>query len=205
MISFTAFRTFLAKGDSEMKIPQILGFFYSARVASLSVAASLLLSAAAMAQTARPHARSLEARIQRLEDTQEIRDLLTSYGRLLDAHDLAGYSQLFAKNGEWVGGFGSAKGPAAIQALMEKNLGVTAKGAPGSTYHLLTNFMIKVNGDRATAWSRWSFTVTDADKKPSLLYGGHYDDMLIREDGHWKFLRRVAVNDIPRSGPTGAK
>lgn len=188
-----------------MKNWQILGFFCGTRVASLFVAVSLLLSAATAAQTTEPKARSLEARIQRLEDTQEIRDLLTSYGRLLDAHDLAGYSQLFAKNGEWVGGFGSAKGPAAIQALMEKNLGATPKGIPGSTYHLLTNFMIKVNGDRATAWSRWSFTVTGADKKPSILYGGHYDDTLIREDGHWKFLRRVAVNDIPHSEPTEVK
>jgi 3-phenylpropionate/cinnamic acid dioxygenase small subunit len=204
MISFTAFRTFRTKGNSEMKNSQIPGFFSATRVALLFVAVSLL-SAAAMAQTTAPKARSLEARIQRLEDTQEIRDLLTSYGRLLDAHDLAGYSQLFAKNGEWVGGFGSAKGPAAIQALMEKNLGASAKGIRGSTYHLLTNFMIKVNGDRATAWSRWSFTVTGANKSPTILYGGHYDDTLVREDGHWKFLRRVAVNDIPHSDPTEAK
>jgi 3-phenylpropionate/cinnamic acid dioxygenase small subunit len=205
MISFTAFGTFCTKGNSEMKSSRIFDSFSGTRAASLFVAVSLLLSAAAMAQTAGPKARSLEARVQRLEDTQEIRDLLTSYGRLLDAHDLAGYSQLFAKNGEWVGGFGSAKGPAAIQALMEKNLGASAKGIPGSTYHLLTNFMIKVNGDRATAWSRWSFTVTGANKNPSILYGGHYDDTLIREDGHWKFLRRVAVNDIPHSDPTEAK
>ncbi len=205
MISFTASGTFRTKGNPEMKSSRILEFFSVVRIASLFVAVSLLLSAAAVAQTADPKARSLEARIQRLEDTQEIRDLLTSYGRLLDAHDLAGYSQLFAKKGEWVGGFGSARGPAAIQALMEKNLGATAKGIPGSTYHLLTNFMIKVNGDTATAWSRWSFTVTGANKNPSILYGGHYDDTLIREDGHWKFLRRVAVNDIPHSDPTEAK
>lgn len=205
MISFTASGTFRTKGNPEMKSSRILEFFSVVRIASLFVAVSLLLSAAAVAQTADPKARSLEARIQRLEDTQEIRDLLTSYGRLLDAHDLAGYSQLFAKKGEWVGGFGSARGPAAIQALMEKNLGATAKGIPGSTYHLLTNFMIKVNGDTATAWSRWSFTVTGANKNPSILYGGHYDDTLIREDGQWKFLRRVAVNDIPHSDPTEAK
>jgi hypothetical protein len=162
--------------------------------------------------------RSMPARIQRLEDIEEIRTLLADYGRLLDAHDLAGYSRLFAKDGEWVGGFGSAKGPAAIQAMMEKNLGVTRASKPGSTdpsgltprrpggpsYHLMTNFEIDVHGDKATAWSRWSFTVT-ADNKPSILYGGHYDDTLIREDGHWKFLRRVAATDIPHSDPTESK
>ena len=204
MISFIAFRTFRTKGNSEMKTSRILGFFSGARVASLFVAVSLVLSVAATAQTAgRKRARSKrESSASRISRRY---DLLTNYGRFLDAHDLAGYSQLFAKNGEWVGGFGSAKGPAAIQALMEKNLGATAKGIPGSTYHLLTNFMIKVNGDTATAWSRWSFTVTGANKNPSILYGGHYDDTLIREDGHWKFLRRVAVNDIPHSDPTEAK
>ena len=148
---------------------------------------------------------SLAARIQRLEDTEEIRVLLTDYGRFLDAHDLVAYSHLFAKDGEWVGGFGSAKGPAAIQALMERNLGVTSKNKPGSTYHLLTNFRIDVHGDTATAWSRWSFTVTTTDNKPAILYGGHYDDTLVREGGAWKFQRRVAVNDIPQSAPPETK
>jgi hypothetical protein len=147
---------------------------------------------------------SLEARIQRLEDIEEIRVLLTDYGRFLDAHDLVSYSHLFAKEGEWVGGFGSAKGPAGVQALMEKNLGPGPAGKPGSTFHILTNFIIDVHGDTATAWSRWVFVTTGADNRPTPAMGGHYDDTLVREDGHWRFERRVAVNDIPQSGPTPA-
>jgi SnoaL-like domain len=147
---------------------------------------------------------SLAARIQRLEDIEEIRVLLADYGRFLDAHDLVAYSHLFAKDGEWVGGFGSAKGPAGIQALMEKNLGSGSAGKPGSTFHLLTNFIIDVHGDTATAWSRWVFVTTGADNRPTPAMGGHYDDTLVREDGHWKFERRVAVNDIPHSIPTPA-
>ena len=180
------------------------------KLLQLAVAGALLLAGAigcAVAVRADSHAKSeasLAARIQRLEDIEEIRTLLIDYGRLLDAHNLAGYSALFAKDGEWVGGFGSAKGPAEVLALMQKNLGATETNRPGSTYHLLTNFLIDVHGDTATAWSRWSFTVT-ADKKPSILYGGHYDDMLVRQDGHWRFQRRVAVTDIPHSDPTEAK
>lgn len=30
---------------------------------------------------------------------------------------------------------------------------------------------------------------------------GRYDDTLVREDGKWKFKRRVAANDIPAGGP----
>ena len=65
---------------------------------------------------------SLDSRIQRLEDIEEIRRILTDYGRFLDARDFASYARLFAKDGEWVGGFGTVKGPAAIQAFMEKNI-----------------------------------------------------------------------------------
>ncbi|HXX45820.1 MAG TPA: nuclear transport factor 2 family protein [Candidatus Acidoferrales bacterium] len=166
-----------------------------------ALAATAAIAFATGTQGRAEHDASTAARIQHLEDIEEIRALLVEYGRLLDAHDLAGYSRLFARDGEWIGGFGSAKGPAAIQALMEKNLGATPTSSPGSTYHLLTNFEIEVHGDKATAWSRWSFTVT-ADNRPSILYGGHYDDILVREDGHWKFLRRVAATDIPRSDPT---
>jgi len=184
--------------------------FQNLKLMKLTFAVFLALTGAAswvMASREQSHTNgdpSIAVRIRYLEDVEEIRMLLTDYGRLLDAHDLAGYSRLFAQDGEWVGGFGSAKGPARIQALMEKNLGTTRTSKPGSTYHLLTNFEIDVHGDRATAWSRWSFTVS-ADNKPSILYGGHYDDTLIREDGHWRFLRRVAMNDIPYSDPTAAK
>jgi SnoaL-like domain len=177
----------------------------AARVACLVLAGALLAPAAMQAQRPTRSDRSSAGRIQRLEDIEEIRILLTDYGRFLDAHALKAYSQLFAEDGEWVGGFGRAKGPAAVQALMEKNLGVTSKSKPGSTYHLLTNLVIDVQGNTATAWSRWTFVVTGADNRPAMLYGGHYDDILVRESGHWKFKRRVAANDIPHSDPAEAK
>ena len=138
---------------------------------------------------------SLAARLQRLEDIEEIRTLLLDYGRFLDSRDLASYSRLFAKDGEWVGGFGSVKSPAGIQAFMEKNLGTGPNR--GNTYHILSNFIIDVKGDTATAWSRWTFITPSADGKPVISQAGRYDDTLVREDGRWKFKRRVASNNIP--------
>jgi uncharacterized protein (TIGR02246 family) len=138
---------------------------------------------------------TLAARLQRFEDLEEIRTLLLDYGRFLDSRDLAAYSHLFAKDGEWVGGFGSARGPAGIQAFMEKNLGTGPNR--GNTYHILSNFVIEVKGDTATAWSRWTFITPGADGKPVISQAGRYDDTLVREDGRWKFKRRVASNDIP--------
>ena len=161
----------------------------------LFAAAALVLLPLALGQ---PKPASLESRLQRLEDIDEIRGVLIDYGRFLDARDFGSYSRLFAKDGEWVGGLGTVKGPAAIQAFMEKNI-------PGPNtahnYHLLSNFEIEVHGDTATAWSRWAFVVPGPDGKPTIAQGGRYDDLLVRENGHWKFKRRTASNDLPSSGP----
>jgi len=140
---------------------------------------------------------SLTARLQKFEDKDEIQNLLLDYGRHLDNRDFAAYSRLFAKDGEWVGGFGSVSGPANIQAFMEKNMGTGPNRA--KNYHLLSNFVITVNGDTATAWSRWAFVVP-GEKGAVISQAGRYDDTLVREDGHWRFKRRVASNDTAPPG-----
>jgi hypothetical protein len=165
----------------------------------MNIRRAVLLLIPALLPPVFPQTPPAAARIQRLEDIEEIRTLLLDYGRLLDARDLPAYSRLFAKDGEWVGGFGSAKGPAAIQAFMEKNLGSGPNR--GNTYHILSNFVIDVQGDKATAWSRWAYITPAADGKPVINQGGHYDDTLVRENGHWRFQRRVASTDIPAANP----
>ncbi|MBN1905284.1 MAG: nuclear transport factor 2 family protein [Deltaproteobacteria bacterium] len=139
---------------------------------------------------------SLEARLKRLEDREEIRGLLMDYGRFLDIRDFKSFSELFAETeGEWVGGFGSAKGSKAICELMERTIG---KDAPISqSVHLFTNETIQVNGDRASAVTKWIFVVTGESDRPQPYFIGHYEDTMIRENGSWKFLRRVVHSDIP--------
>jgi len=143
-------------------------------------------------------AQSDSARLKRLEDAQDIQTLLLNYGRNLDARDFKAYSLLFAKDGVWAGGMGTVKGPAAIQAFMEKAI-------PGPNavhnFHILSNFVIDVTGDTATAWSRWMFMVPGPNNTAVAAQSGRYDDTLVRENGTWKFKRRVAGNDIPAQGP----
>ena len=153
----------------------------------------VLITVTAIAQSSRTNdSTSLSTRLQKFEDKEEIQNLLLDYGRHLDNRDFAAYSHLFAKDGEWVGGFGSVAGPANIQAFMEKNLGTGPNRA--KNYHLLSNFVITVNGDTATAWSRWAFVVP-GERGAAISQAGRYDDMLVREDGRWRFKRRVASND----------
>ena len=169
----------------------------------LRIAGLLLLMVAtlpvAFAQTSalqdKAEIQPLITRLKRLEDIEEIRRLLLDYGRFLDSRDLDAYSKLFAKDGEWVGGFGSARGPAGILAFMQKNLGTAPNR--NNTFHILSNFEIDVQGDAATAWSRWTFVTPGTDGKPVISQSGRYDDILVREDGRWRFKRRTASNDIP--------
>ena len=174
--------------DGQMRIGQTMKM---ARILGLGMI--LLISSAPTTL----QAQDLASRVQHLEDIEEIRNVLLDYGRFLDSRDFEAYSQLFAEDGEWIGGFGTVKGPEAIHEFM-----VDAIPGPnsGNTYHLLSNFVIEVDGDNASAWSRWAFVTGGTNDRPALAQGGQYDDILIREDGRWKFMRREAVLDIPVSG-----
>jgi uncharacterized protein (TIGR02246 family) len=176
--------------------------------AAIAALATLVVAtgAAIAAQPTQADFDALKARVQQTEDRQEIAQLVVEYGHLLDTHDLAGYSNLFAKDGEWIGGFGRAKGPKAILAMMKKYIG-TSPYDPRNVkgFHLLTNIVIHLNGDHATAWSRIIYMVRNKDNKPASALGGHYDDELIRENGHWKFLRRVVMMEIPFQDPREIK
>jgi len=144
---------------------------------------------------------SIQARLQRLEDLESIRQLLIDYGRHLDARDFVAYAGLFTEDGEWIGGFGRVQGPAAIQAEMEKQIGKEPQVPGKSNHHIFINESIEVEGDTAHALSKWIFMVTGEGNRPVPVYLGHYDDQLVRMDGVWKFKRRVVYADIPFDDP----
>jgi hypothetical protein len=167
---------------------------------SVLAAAGLAAGGAAKAATGSGHMDS-NARLQRLEDIEEIRRLLVDYGRHLDRRDFRAYAALFAERGVWDGGFGAATGPAEIQAMMEKSIGGQLIEGGQSNFHLLTNFEIEVEGDQGRAWSRWTFVAQDPDKRARVLYAGRYNDELVREGGRWKFRRRTVAGDLPGQPP----
>ena len=152
--------------------------------------ALLLITIAAAPATAQNA--TLESRLRALEDKEQIAQLLIDYGRHLDSRNLAAYAGLFAEDGEWVGGFGTVKGRANIQAFMEKSLGTGPNR--NNSYHVMSNFSIVVKGDTATAWSRWTF-ITPGERGATVSQAGRYDDTLVRENGAWKFKKRTASND----------
>jgi ketosteroid isomerase-like protein len=140
---------------------------------------------------------AVEERLQRMEDRAAIHDLLITYGRLLDALDLEGYSKLFAKDGIWEGNIGSAKGPDGIYEMLDTVFSRIEPGQYDGSYHLMSDFTITVDGDTASAWSRWAWIVEGKEGTPVIQRSGHYQDVLVRENGKWKFQHRLTVTELP--------
>jgi uncharacterized protein (TIGR02246 family) len=139
---------------------------------------------------------SIEERLRRLEDVEEIRRLIQDYRRQLDSHDLVAYGLLFAENGEWIGGTGYGKSPAGITAMLTEGLPPKAPG-PQSSWHLLTDPVIIVDGDRATGLLTWSWVGRGDGNAPVMRLLGTYEDSYVRENGRWRFRTRIAHTNIP--------
>jgi uncharacterized protein (TIGR02246 family) len=162
------------------------------------IAAALLLAPVA-AQAQRP---TLEQRVERLEAESDIRRMLIEYGKFLDAKDFASYAALFAEDGVWTGGFGSFTGPAAIEKMLVENLGAPEAGFVNkSNFHMLTNPVIDVQGDRASVESKYLFWSASPDNRPTPLLAGRYIDEFVKRDGEWKIARRTTWGQIPFRDP----
>ena len=111
---------------------------------------------------------TLAARVQVLEDREEIRALILAYGQAHDHRDYRTFASLFAANGEWIGGLGTAKGPDAIFALMDKSIGHNPLPNGSGTFHVMTNDQIKIDGDRASSVTKWLYITAADDNSPKL-------------------------------------
>lgn len=169
----------------------------------IRVGIALVLLLAGTVIVAADDAPDMAVRLRQLEDREQIRQLLIDYGRTLDSRDFAAFAALFAeRGGQWIGGFGTVTGRAEIQTVMQEKIGA---GTGSPNFHVFTNESITLVGDQATALTKWLFVVQDSEKRPSLVYLGHYDDTLIREGGRWLFQRRVVHGDIPAQDPLASQ
>lgn len=172
-----------------------------ASIAACAAVAAGLAALGALAQAPQPDLESLAARVQVLEDREAIRALILAYGEAHDHRDYRTFAELFATNGEWVGGLGSAQGPQAIFELMDRTIGHDPRPEGSGTYHVMTNDQIEIDGDRARATTKWLYLAPGDDGAPRLVFLGRYEDQFIRENGKWKFLRREAPVDLPAANP----
>jgi hypothetical protein len=139
-------------------------------------------------------------RVQTLEDKEAIRHVLETYIEFNETRDYRAYSRLFASNGELTLRRGSATGPDNIYKLLEDSFGgpLPADSMLRNASHVLSNVIIEVHGDTATARSRWALlSPSKTDGTPRVAQSGFYNDKLVREKGEWKFLQRIITTGIP--------
>jgi hypothetical protein len=155
----------------------------------LAVSAGIRAAAEDNARAA--NAPSLEQRLRLLEDKEEIRDLLVSYGRDFDKRDFSAYAGLFAKEGIWMGGADGTRaytGPEAIREFVVRTF--PPSSFPGS-FHIISSPEIHIDGEgTAHAWSRWTYVVIGLHGEPAPFAAGYYEDTLVKEGGMWKFKTR---------------
>ena len=159
----------------------------------------------------------IEQRLQRLEDRAAIEQLIFGeYPRALDGRDWKAYAATFAREGVLVQGTQETKGPAAIEEQFSRPrtpraqptaaagaASAPAREAPIASKHVISNFkLISLTADRAETTAYWE-TVSTRSSGTVVAGAGHYNDLLIKEDGAWKFLRREIVNP-QRGAPQAA-
>ena len=180
------------------------------RTRGLAVVAVLGLAAIGVAFGRARSADSAAASMRKIEDRQAIEQLLMGdYPRALDSGDWAAYAALFTKDGTLIMNGGATKrtGPAAIQELFS-NLRFPAPPAsatlspcpakPGAHrfMHVVTNLTLQIDGDTATDQAYWE-TIGTTDCKSVVEGAGHYEDVLKREDGKWRFFKREIFDELP--------
>jgi len=136
-------------------------------------------------------------------DRAEIDDLLSRYLFALDWQDPQMYGEVFAQNGVLVWAGGTVNGRAAIvqemrnaKAADERANATTPALRPFRRRHFVSNFVVRIEGNRATARSLWfEFNNDNNDRKPYVGAYGHLEDELQRVDGRWLIARHQVFNE----------
>jgi ketosteroid isomerase-like protein len=136
-------------------------------------------------------------------DRAEIENLSNKYMVAVDAGDIETVMATWAEDGvlEWVRG--TEHGKAAIRKAMSNFGGAAAaKLIPDGattrqrTRHQIINHVIEVNGNTAHSTAYWfALTNSTPQKDVQLLYFGHYEDELVKQNGKWLFKVRKVFNE----------
>lgn len=151
------------------------------------------------------------------DDRAAIIDLQHRYVLAMDYFDADGYAEVFAVDGILDWARGQVIGREAIREFMAegvydlRTLGYqeakTPDGRewPSTVRHLITNQVIKVDGDTATAITYWMNYANNADRRAiQWLSFGSWEDEYKKIDGEWYFtLHRIFNEGNPRTFTAG--
>jgi 3-phenylpropionate/cinnamic acid dioxygenase small subunit len=123
-----------------------------------------------------------------VDDKDAICELLAEYCFRLDDGRFSEMAALFTEDGTWETAFGEAMGRNAI-ADLARSLREQAGAARPRAVHLVTNIVIRVDGERAQVRSNW-MVMQNSPTGPKIGSGGAYFDDLAKAAGTWLFRHR---------------
>jgi uncharacterized protein (TIGR02246 family) len=145
---------------------------------------------------------SIEQRLEELEGREAIRTLMKQYGRLLDTRRFDDFGRLFAEgDGVYVTGGREVTGPQAIAEVMRGVFADNPSGLKEPQFHVFFNEVVSFESPtRATAFSQSVYVAPGEDNAPRMVIFASYDDVFVKRDGVWTFLRRTVHGEIPGAG-----
>jgi ketosteroid isomerase-like protein len=137
-----------------------------------------------------------------LLDRIRIEDMMVKYYADLGGDDAKAYAEFYTEDGVFEVNGDTYVGKAAITKLYASLGGGVAVDAP-VLHMVLTNPVIDVTGDTATASFIWTGVVNNGDpvKPPFVREQGREFDKLVKRDGKWLIKKRVVIADsgLPKS------
>ena len=132
---------------------------------------------------------SLEERLQRLEDIEEIKQLKAEYCAACDDdHNPERLAAIFVEDGVW-----DWEGTAYLEGHEQIKKWMGELGGSGrirNSAHMVFNPVIEVDGDTATAHWRFQMMYTGNLPDGTVQYFriiGYYQDDHVKRDGKWYF------------------
>ena len=123
-------------------------------------------------------------------DKEQIGEVLVRYATGIDSKDWPLFRSCWTDeidvDYQQLGRFTSADALTEVMTRLHENM--------GPTYHRLSNFVIAVDGDRATARSYvHAVLMLQPDDSTNWVDAlGHYDDVFVRTQGGWRIRERLS-------------
>jgi len=111
----------------------------------------------------------------------------------MDACRFADVGACFAPDAEWITSYGAARGPDEIAKFIGSI--VPARGEGPQRKHYITNIIIKVDGETASAVSDY-LVVRESENGLLPVMGGTYRDKLVKTPAGWRFARKELEHHI---------
>ncbi len=139
-----------------------------------------------MTATSESEGMSVELRLRRLEDRQELADLVARYGPAVDDRDAAVIEELFAEDSTFDTVAGVIKGRDRVVAYYLERLSMF-----GASFHYPHSQTVEFDGDDR-ARGLVTAHAEMASGAEAFWVALRYHDEYVREDGRWRFaVRRV--------------